>query len=143
MSIVQFPTDYRKIFTETRTIAVVGMSPKATRPSHQVTRYMIEHGYEIFPVNPGQETILGLTCYPDLKAVPVPIDLVDIFRKPNDVPEVVDSAIDIGAKIIWMQQGIVHEASAAKARGAGLVVVMDRCFKVDHQQLMSERGAFI
>jgi len=129
--------DYRKIFKETRTIAVVGLSPKATRPSYQVAQYLVENGYEIFPVNPGQESILGLTCYPNLQSVPAQIDLVDIFRNPRDVPEVVDSAIEVGAKIVWMQLGIIHEAAAEKARAAGLVVVMDRCLKIDHQHLLS------
>jgi predicted CoA-binding protein len=133
--IEQCQTDYSKLFKETHTIAVVGLSPKSTRPSNQVAQYLLEKGYEIFPVNPGQTSILGLTCYPDLQSIPAQVDIVDIFRNPADVPEVVDDAIEIGAKIVWMQLGIVHEAAAAKARAAGLLVVMDRCLKIDHQHL--------
>jgi len=131
------PINYRDILQETRTIAVVGLSPKSTRPSYQVAQYLIDKGYEIFPVNPGQKSILGLTCYPNLQSIPGRIDMVDIFRNPNHVPEVVDSAIEVGARIVWMQSGIVHEAAAAKARAAGLVVVMDRCLKIDHQHMLS------
>jgi predicted CoA-binding protein len=133
--IEQYQTDYSKILKETRSIAVVGLSPKSTRPSYQVAQYLLEKGYEIFPVNPGQKSILGLTCYPDLQSIPAHVDIVDIFRNPADVPKIVADAIEIGARIVWMQLGIVHEAAAAKARAAGLIVVMDRCLKIDHQQL--------
>ena len=137
--IEQYQTDYGNILEGVRTIAVVGLSPKETRPSYQVAQYLIEQGYTIIPVNPGQDSILGLPCYPDLLSVPSQVDIVDIFRKPQDVPGIVDSAIEINAKVIWMQQGIVHEDAATKARAAGLIVVMDRCLKIDHQQL-SGRG---
>jgi predicted CoA-binding protein len=136
MVIGQYQADYSKILKESRSIAVVGLSPKETRPSHQVAQYLIEQGYSIFPVNPGQGLILGLTCFPDLLSVPAQIDIVDIFRNPKDVPGIVDSAIEIGAKIVWMQLGVVHEVAAAKARAAGLIVVMDRCLKIDHQHLL-------
>jgi len=122
-----------QILREARTIAVIGLSPKAARPSHQVATYLLEAGYEVIPVNPGHDQILGLRAYPDLAAVPGPVDIVDIFRNPQEVPAIVDSAIAIGAKVVWMQLGIVHEQAAAKARAAGLTVVMDRCLKVDHQ----------
>lgn len=125
----------RHLFTTSRTIAVVGLSPKESRPSNQVARYLISAGFRVFPVNPGQETILGLPCYPDLAAIPESVEIVDIFRKPEEVGPVVDEAIKIGAKAVWMQEGIVNEAAAAKARAAGLVVVMDRCIKIDHQHL--------
>lgn len=125
----------RHLLTTSRTIAVVGLSPKESRPSNQVARYLISAGFRVFPVNPGQETILGLPCYPDLAAIPESVEIVDIFRKPEEVGPVVDEAIKIGAKAVWMQEGIVNEAAAAKARAAGLVVVMDRCIKIDHQHL--------
>lgn len=125
--------DLAQILRESRTIAVIGLSPKAARPSHQVATYLLEAGYEVIPVNPGHDQILGLRAYPDLAAVPGPVDIVDIFRNPQEVPAIVDSAIAIGAKVVWMQLGIVHEQAAAKARAAGLTVVMDRCLKVDHQ----------
>nr|MBF0222650.1 CoA-binding protein [Desulfobulbaceae bacterium] len=127
--------DYGKILKAMRSVAVVGLSPKATRPSHQVAQYLLDHGYTVIPVNPGHDTILGLTCYPDLQSIPGHIDVVDIFRNLNDVPGIVDSAIAVGAKTVWMQLGVVHEAAAAKARSAGLTVVMDRCLKIDHQNL--------
>ncbi len=125
----------RHLLTTSRTIAVVGLSPKESRPSNQVARYLISAGFRVFPVNPGQETILGLPCYPDLAAIPESVEIVDIFRKPEEVGPVVDEAIKIGAKAVWMQEGIVNETAAAKARAAGLVVVMDRCIKIDHQRL--------
>ena len=125
----------RHLLTTSRTIAVVGLSPKESRPSNQVARYLISAGFRVFPVNPGQETILSLPCYPDLAAIPESVEIVDIFRKPEEVGPVVDEAIKIGAKAVWMQEGIVNEAAAAKARAAGLVVVMDRCIKIDHQHL--------
>jgi predicted CoA-binding protein len=93
-------------------------------------------GYTSIPVNPGQDTILGLPCYPNLRAVPVPVDLVDIFRRPEAVLPVVEDAIAIGARFIWMQEGIVHKEAAAKAEAAGLLVVMDRCTKIDHMNLL-------
>lgn len=129
-----------EILKKAKTIAVVGLSPKKERPSNQVAKYLLEVGYEIFPVNPGQSEILGLTCYPDLFSVPVDIDIVDIFRNPRDVPQVVEAAIAVGAKTVWMQQGIVHEDAARKAREAGLRVIMDRCIKVDHANLVIGRS---
>lgn len=125
--------DMDQIMRNSRTIAVVGLSPKAARPSHQVAVYLLAAGYEVIPVNPGHEQILGLRSYPDLAAIPGPVDIVDIFRNPKEVPAIVDSAIAIGAKVVWMQLGIVHEQAAAKARAAGLTVIMDRCLKIDHQ----------
>jgi len=125
--------DPAQILRDARTIAVVGLSPKSARPSHQVAVYLLGAGYEVIPVNPGHDQILGLQSYANLAAVPGPVDIVDIFRNPQEVPAIVDSAIAIGAKVVWMQLGIVHEQAAAKARAAGLIVVMDRCLKVDHQ----------
>jgi predicted CoA-binding protein len=126
----------RRILKDSKIIAVVGLSPKPQRPSHQVARYLMAAGYTIIPVNPGHDTILGLPCYPNLRAVPVPVDMVDIFRRPEEVLPIVEDAIGIGARFIWMQAGIVHEEAAAKAEAAGLVVIMDRCTMVDHMNLL-------
>ncbi len=127
------------LLTTARTIALVGLSPKETRPSNMVARYLIEAGYTVIPVNPGQEKILGLDCYPDLASIPVPVDIVDIFRRSEDVPPIVAEAIAIGAKAIWMQEGVIHDESARTARAAGLVVVMDRCLKTVHHDLGHQR----
>ena len=126
----------RRILRDSKTIAVVGLSPKPQRPSHQVARYLMAAGYIIIPVNPGQDTILGLPCYRSLKAIPTQVDMVDIFRRPEAVLPIVEDAIAIGAKFIWMQEGIVHKEAAAKAEAAGLIVVMDRCTKIDHMNLL-------
>ena len=125
------------ILEKGRTIAVVGLSPKPHRDSHEVARYLQENGYRIIPVYPRADTILGEKVYPDLKSIPDKVDVVDIFRKSQDVPPVVDEAIEIGAKAVWMQLGVVHEEAAAKARDAGLGVVMDRCMLVEHRNLVS------
>jgi len=124
----------RKIFAETGNIAVVGLSPKENRPSNQVARYLLEAGYRILPVNPGREKILGLKCYPNLLAIEGPVDVVDIFRRADQVEPIVRDAVSIGARVIWMQQGIVNEQAAVQAENAGLTVIMDRCIKVDHMQ---------
>lgn len=131
--------DVARILRETKTIAVVGLSPKTVRPSHQVAAYLQGAGYTIIPVNPGHDQILGLRCYPNLESVPGRVDLVAIFRNPQEVPAIVDSAIAIGAKVVWMQLGIVHAAAAAKAKAAGLSVVMDRCLQIDHQHYGGRR----
>ena len=126
----------RQLLATSRTVAVVGLSPKESRPSNMVARYLVNAGFHVVPVNPGQETILGLPCYPDLAAIPEPVEIVDIFRRAEEVGPVVDEAIRLGARAVWMQEGIVNEAAAAKARAAGLIVVMDRCIKTDHQRLL-------
>ena len=120
--------------TMARSIAVVGMSPRPDRPSHYVAKYLIEHGYDVVPVNPSVDEVLGLKSYPDLKSVPRRIDLVDIFRRSSQVPPIVEDAIAVGAKFIWMQDGVVHEEAAAMARQAGLSVVMDNCMLREHQR---------
>ena len=124
------------LLKNSKNIAVVGLSPKPNRPSNQVASYLIEAGYNVIPVNPGQEEILDRKCYPDLESIGQPIDIVDIFRRSDDVLPVVKSAIRIKAKAIWMQQGIINEEAAAMAREAGLTVIMDRCLKVDHHNLL-------
>ncbi|BCL62296.1 CoA-binding protein [Desulfomarina profundi] len=128
-------SEIERVLKKVHSIAVVGLSPKENRPSNMVARYLIDKGYAIYPVNPGQTEILGRKCYPDLEAIPDHIDLVDIFRRSEDIPPVVEQAIKIGAEAVWMQQGIVNEEAAALAREKGLFVVMDRCIKVDHSSL--------
>ena len=124
-----------QILRTSKTIAVVGLSPKPDRPSHSVSRYMMDQGYQIIPVNPGQSEIFGLPCYKSVLEVPGPIDIVNIFREPAAVPEIVDQAIAKKAKTIWMQEGIVHNAAADKARAAGLRVVMNKCLYKEHVRL--------
>ena len=126
----------RKILKASKVVAVVGLSPKPHRPSYQVAQYLIDVGYTIIPVNPGQDAILGLPCYPHLRAIPTPVDMVDIFRRSDTVLPIVEDAIAIGAKYIWMQEGIVNEEAAARAEAEGLAVVMDRCTKIDHLNLL-------
>jgi predicted CoA-binding protein len=117
------------------TIAVVGLSNKRWRPSHGVSEYMQKAGFRIIPVNPALSEVLGEKCYPDVAAVPEAIDIVNIFRRPEFVPEIVEEAIRVGAKAVWMQEGVVHEGAAARAREAGLTVVMDRCLLKEHRKL--------
>ncbi|MDO9043552.1 MAG: CoA-binding protein [Desulfocapsaceae bacterium] len=127
----------KEVLHTAKTIAVVGFSPKENRPSHMVGCYLMQAGFRVIPVNPGHSEICGVTCYPDLVSIPEPVDVVDIFRRSEDVMPVVAEAIAIGAKVIWMQQGIVNHEAAALAEKAGLVVIMDRCIKVDHMQFGS------
>jgi predicted CoA-binding protein len=124
-----------RILKESKAIAVVGISTNRDRPSHTVASYLREQGYVIIPVNPTIEEWEGLKAYPSLSAIPGPVDMVDIFRRSEDVPPVVDEAIKIGAKVVWMQEGIVNEEAASKAGAAGLDVVMDRCALKEHQAL--------
>lgn len=123
-----------------RTIAVVGLSNDPRRDSHSVSQYMQAAGYRVIPVNPGETEVLGEKAYPDLASVPAPVEIVDIFRRPEYIPAIVDQAIAIGAKVIWMQQGIVNEAAAATARAAGLEVVMDSCIRTQHQRMQGDGG---
>jgi predicted CoA-binding protein len=124
-----------EILDSARTIAVVGLSSKRFRPSYGVAEYMKRCGYRIIPVNPHETSVLGERAYPDLDSVPEPVDIVDIFRRPEHVPEIVEAAIRKGAKAIWMQEGVVHEAAARRAQSAGLAVAMDRCILKDHRRL--------
>ena len=123
---------FSEILRSARTIAVVGVSSKRFRPSYGVTEYMQRAGYRIIPVNPQETEVLGEKSYPDLDSVPGPIDIVDIFRRSEFVPPVVESAIAIGAKTVWMQEGVVNEAAAERARAAGRFVVMDHCILKEH-----------
>jgi uncharacterized protein len=123
------------ILRSARTIAVVGLSGKRYRPSYGVAEYLKQAGYRIIPVNPGQTEVLGEKCYPDLDSVPEPVDIVDIFRRSEHVPEIVEAAIRKGAKAVWMQEGVVHEEAARRAEAAGLIAVMDRCILKDHRRL--------
>jgi predicted CoA-binding protein len=124
-----------EVLRASHTIAVVGLSSKRYRPSHGVAEYMKRAGYRIVPVNPQESEILGEACYPDLDAVPDAIDIVDIFRRSEYVPEIVEAAIRKGAKAIWMQEGVYHEEAARRAEAAGIVVMMDRCILKDHRRL--------
>jgi predicted CoA-binding protein len=124
--------DRYRILQQYRRVAVVGLSPNPYRPSHFVAVYLTQHGYEITPVNPKEKEILGRKCYPSLREAPQPLEIVDIFRERDAIPAVVEEAIDCGAKVIWMQLGLIHEAAAQRAREAGLEVVMDRCIKIEH-----------
>jgi predicted CoA-binding protein len=130
-----------EILSTFKTIAVVGLSDKPEKPSHSVSKYMLEAGYTIIPVNPMHEQVFGLKCYPNLSSLPdevkASIEIVNVFRNPSDVPPIVDEAIQIGAKVIWLQLGITHEASAEKARLSGLEVVQNRCILVEHQRYCS------
>ena len=128
--------EIRAILAKYKTVAIVGLSPKPERDSHKVAKYLKEHGYRIVPVNPGQKEILGEKCYPNLKAIPLSIDVVDIFRRPEAIPPVVDDAVEIGAKVVWMQLGIAHNQAAEKARNAGLEVVMSKCIKIEHMNML-------
>ena len=118
-----------------KTIAVVGISDDPTRPSHFVASFMEAHGYTIIPVNPKLTVWEGKKCYPDLPSIPVIVDVVDIFRRSEAVPPIVDEAIAIKAKVVWMQEGIVNEEAAAKAMKAGIEVVMDMCMKKEYVKI--------
>lgn len=129
--------DIRFCLTQCRTIAVVGLSPKPHRDSHRIAQYMQAHGYRIVGVNPAAKEVLGEPCYPSLSeaAAHERIDLVNCFRNAEDIPPIVTEAMAVGAKAVWMQLGIAHASAAAQARAAGLVVVEDRCLKVEHAAL--------
>ena len=124
------------LLRNSRTIAVVGLSNRRSRPSYGVSEYMQSKGYRIIPVNPNETEILGEKVWASLEEIPERVDIVDIFRRPECVPEIVDSAIRIGAKGIWMQEGVVHDEAAGKARAAGLEVVMDRCILKEHRKML-------
>jgi hypothetical protein len=134
--VVTTPQDIEaRILREMRRIAVVGLSDNPSRPSCGVTEYMAGQGYTILPVNPPLASWQGLTAYPDLASVPPPVEIVDVFRRSEHAGAVVDEAIRIGAKAVWLQEGVVDEAAARRAREAGLLVVMNRCILKAHRAL--------
>jgi predicted CoA-binding protein len=124
-----------EILRKYRTIAVVGLSSDETRESLGVAAYMQAAGYRIVPVNPAETEVLGEKAYPTVASIPSTVEIVDVFRRPEALPSVVDDAIAAGAKVIWMQEGIVNEEAAAKARAAGLEVVMDSCIRTEHRRM--------
>ena len=128
-----------EILKKCKTIAVVGLSSNPMRPSHEVTEYMQRAGYRIIPVNPNETEVLGEKSYARLEDVPEKVDVVNIFRRPEEVPPVVDSAIRVGAMVVWMQLGIESEEAAEKARAAGLVVVEDACILIEHRRRVEIR----
>ncbi|MDH3389126.1 MAG: CoA-binding protein [Gammaproteobacteria bacterium] len=125
----------RRILNDYKRVAVVGLSADWSRPSNFAAKYLLEHGFEVIPVNPKYDEILGQKCYPDLLSIPTPVDIVDLFQRVDRIPPFVDQAIEIGARVVWMQLGIIHEEAAQKARDAGLEVVMDRCMKIEYARL--------
>ncbi len=132
------PDEIKNILERSKKIAIVGLSAKEERDSNRVAKYLMEKGYEIVPVNPGQKEILGQDCFKTLTDIPFKVDLVDLFLNPERVPPVVDQAIEIGAPVLWMQEGVIHHEAAQKAREAGLTVVMDRCTKHEHKKLFGD-----
>jgi uncharacterized protein len=138
----QSPAEYqdertiRSILHSTRTVAIVGLSSNVLRPSHFVGFYLQRHGYRIVPVNPREREVLGETSYPSLADIPFPVDLVDVFRQPDAVPAIAEEAVQIGARALWLQFGVISPQGAEIARRGGLQVVMDRCMKVEHARHM-------
>ena len=125
----------RRILRTNKVIAVVGLSANWFRPSYFAAKYMLEHGYTVIPVNPGQKEILGQTCYASLRDIPVKVDMVDCFRKTEDIGPIADEAVAIGAKVLWQQLGVKNMDAVSKAEAAGLETVIDRCVKIEHARL--------
>jgi len=125
----------RRVLRDSHTIAVVGLSAESDRPSYRVAKYLQDHGYRIVPVNPKYPEILGEKSYPDLASIPFAVDMVDVFRKAQDCVPVAQQAVAIGAKVLWLQLGVVNDEARQIAQAAGLTVVMDRCVKIDHASL--------
>ncbi|MEC7368389.1 MAG: CoA-binding protein [Pseudomonadota bacterium] len=125
----------RNILDSYKTIAMVGLSGNWYRPSFFAAKYLLEHGFQVIPVNPNYQEILGQKCYPDLASIPQQVDIVDLFQRSDQVLQFVQPAIDRQAKVLWLQLGIVNDAAAAQAEGAGLQVVMDRCMKIEYARL--------
>ena len=130
----------RRILRDNRTIAVVGLSANWYRPSYFAAKYMQEHGYRVIPVNPMYDTVLGEKCWKSLAEIPERIDIVDCFRRSEEIPAIADEAIAIGAKVLWMQLGVTSEEARRKAEAAGLEVVQDRCLKIEHGRLFGGLG---
>ncbi|MFZ9098455.1 MAG: CoA-binding protein [Burkholderiaceae bacterium] len=124
--------DIQRILQRCRTLAVVGLSAEAHRPSYFAAKYMLEHGYRIVPVNPKYPSILGQRCFPSLEAIDHPVDMVDVFRRPQDTPAIAEQAVAIGATVLWLQLGVINEQARAIATAGGLEVVQDRCVKIEH-----------
>ncbi len=135
---VEDDRELKRILKTIKTVASVGVSSNDEKPSYWIFHYLLEHGYQMIPVNPTAVEILGRKTHPNLSSIPQKIDVVQVFRKPEDVPPVVDEAIKVGANIVWMQEGIVNEEAAIKAENAGLMVVMNRCMMKTHQRLLGE-----
>ena len=133
-------TPEEKILNEYNTVALVGVSPNPKQASCRVASYLDKHGYEVIPVNPHAREILGKTSYPNLSAIAEAVEVVDIFRSSEQVMPIVDEAIKIGAKAVWMQEGVINEQAASKARDAGLLVVMDKCMRKEHLRLQRKKG---
>ena len=136
MAIVDDIVGLRRILAQTRTIAVVGLSANWYRPSNFAAKYMQDKGYRVIPVNPTYTEVLGQRCYPNLTAIGGPVDVVDCFRKSQDIVPIAREAVAIGAKVLWMQLGIRNEEAAAIASAAGLQVVEDRCVKIEHARIL-------
>lgn len=132
------PQAIRALLGSARTIAIVGISPKTERASNEIGRYLLAAGYTIVPVNPGQSEILGEKCYPDLGAIPFAVDIVNIFRRPEDCPPVIEAAIAAAARSVWLQLGITAPTACAQALAAGLQVVANRCIKTEHIALFGD-----
>ena len=132
----------KQVLKQHRTIAVVGLSADWFRPSYFAAKYMQAHGYKIVPVNPKYPSILDETCYPSLADIPFPVDIVDVFRKPAETPTIARQAVDIGAKVLWLQLGVVNDDARAIADKTGLTFIMDRCVKIEHARLFGGLGWF-
>ncbi len=124
-----------EILNSSRVVAIVGLSANPDRPSYMVASYLKENGYKIIPVNPSVGEVLGEVCYPDISSIPEPVDVVDIFRRSEEVPAIVEEAIKIEVRSVWMQEGVINEEAAARAKEAGLTVVMDKCMLKEHRKL--------
>ena len=130
--------EMKGLLQNSKNIAIVGLSDKPERDSYMVAKYLQKHGYKIFPVNPGIKEVLGEKAYSSLSAISEPIDIVNIFRRSSDVPPIIDEAILLKPRVVWLQLGVVNEAAAQVAKAAGLLVVMDRCIKIDHYKLLGQ-----
>ncbi len=129
--------DIDRVLAKYRVVAMVGASENPERPSHRVAAFLKDHGFRVIPVNPTLESVAGEKAYPDLTSIPEPVEIVDIFRRSEDVPPIVEQAIAIGAQVVWMQEGVVNEEAAARAREAGLTVIMDHCMRKELIRLLS------
>ncbi|MGA0096698.1 MAG: CoA-binding protein [Burkholderiaceae bacterium] len=140
MQSVSSAHDIQRILQRCRTLAVVGLSAEAHRPSYFAAKYMLEHGYRIVPVNPKYPSILGQRCFPSLEAIDHPVDMVDVFRRPQDTPAIAEQAVAIGAKVLWLQLGVINEQARAIAAAGGLEVMQDRCVKIEHARFFGGRN---